>query len=322
MKPHVGYAQLIGIVGPTGSGKSALALSMARHHKIEILNGDSLQVYQRLNIGTAKPSPQEMSICPHHLFDLIPPPQTWTAGDFRKAALEIIARGDPKTSLLIVGGSGFYLQALASGMFEAPALEEPARTELRKRFEGLSSEKLHFHLSTLDLVSSTKIHPQDRYRILRALEVLEVTGKPLSQIHSDFQREDLSLPIRWIGLNRPRALQETALQKRIQQMFSLGWLDEVQELLDQGLGPWAPLQSVGYREIVDFLQAPAPQIDLLGLQKLITIRHMQLSKKQMTWFRRLPEATTQWFDSDVQKTEAQDYLSQMISHLAPPLDRN
>ncbi|MBX9767050.1 MAG: hypothetical protein K2X47_07255, partial [Bdellovibrionales bacterium] len=171
--------------------------------------------------------------------------------------------------------------------------------------------------------------PQDRYRILRALEVLEVTGKPLSQIHAEFQKEDLSLPIRWVGLTRPRPLQEAALKKRIQQMFQDGWLAEVQDLLSQGLKDWSPLQSVGYREILDFLQwdskatLDSPKkiaADLSTLQDLITTRHMQLSKKQMTWFRRLPPDKTRWFDADIERLEAEKYLSNLIDHLALPLD--
>lgn len=294
------------IVGPTASGKSALALELARQYGGAILNCDSLQTYQRLDIGTAKPSSEERALVPHFMFDYMKPGSFLTAGDFRKEALEILNRELPKRIVFGVGGSGFYIQALEKGMFDSgkasPETEKAVREEMSKRGAKLMFEEL----TRLDPEYAQDISPNDEYRLTRALIVIRDTGRKLSDLRREFVPEKLPFPLLKLGLAPSREELAPRVQKRTQMMLQAGLVDEVQALVKEGFAEWPALQSVGYKETLAHL---AGEIDLARLEFLINEKTLQLAKKQKTWFKRDPEI--HWLPSENAVKSASELLDSM-----------
>jgi len=287
------------LTGPTASGKSGIALELAKELKnknqtLEIINADSIQVYREFNIGSAKPTAEEQAFTPHHLIDILAPAETFTAGDFIRAVEPMIAQVRARGNHpIIVGGTGFYLKALLYGMWDAP----PAQPELRAELEKLSDDELHEKLRKLDPKSAARIHEHDRYRLTRAIEISQTTGKPLDELERGtaptpnpayqlflIDREDL----------------DTRIASRTSTMLEQGFVEEVKRIRAQT--PDAPaLNSVGYRQVVDYLDGKTPpgrklKPGLQGLEEEITLATRQLVKKQRTWFRGQTEG--QWFMLD------------------------
>jgi len=272
------------IVGPTASGKSALALELAKHYGGAILNCDSLQTYQRLDIGTAKPSLKERKSLPHLLFDVIKPGDVLTAGDFRRMALEVLEHELPQRPVFGVGGSGFYIQALEKGMFDVPKPDPKIEAEVRAEAERKGPQEMHAVLQKLDPDYAGKISPNDAYRILRAIIIIRDSGKKVSELQHEFQKgSKFPFPLLKLGLMPTREELLPRVQKRTDEMISSGLLSEVQALLDEGYADWPPLQSVGYKEACAHLRGDVSQT---ALAPLIVEKTMQLSKKQRTWFKR------------------------------------
>ena len=290
---------LIFIVGPTATGKSSVALELAQKNQFEIVNADSLQVYKELDIGTAKPTQEEQSLVPHHLFNVVDVGQTMTAGDYRKSALEVISAAEQRgvKSLVFVGGSGFYIQALQKGMFDAPKVSEETRRKVECFFEAEGAGKAYERLCAEDPIQAEKISPNDHYRIQRALEVFEETGETLSRLQSKFQPEVLKNPHRLFGLKVDRETLRQRVTLRAAEMLRTGLKEEVikarEKLKAEGLEmDWAPLRSVGYLQMGQFLDGELAEDQLL--ESIVTAT-MQLAKKQMTWFRNRTE--TVWYES-------------------------
>ncbi|MEK6553801.1 MAG: tRNA (adenosine(37)-N6)-dimethylallyltransferase MiaA [Bdellovibrionota bacterium] len=275
------------IVGPTASGKTQLALDLARAENGIIVNGDSLQVFRQLDIGTAKPSLQERQLCPHFLFDIVDVGQEFTAGEYRRAALKVIEDNIEKHNIFIVGGSGFYLRALDKGMFnvEAVPAETVAQVESWQIEKG--NQFLWDELKARDADSAKAIHVNDSYRLVRALSVVLHTGKAWSQMKQDFKDNEQTLSDRFtvkkIGLQVDREKLRSRVEQRTQNMLADGLVAEVQGLLKIVRPDWAPLQSVGYKEVLQFLQGELAEADLAAT---ITQSTMRLAKKQMTWFKK------------------------------------
>lgn len=290
---------ILAIAGPTGSGKSALALDLARHlrsfgQKSELICCDSITVYRGFNVGSAKPTNAERSEFTHHLLDLRDPTESFTAAEFAKEADAAIAAIRERDALpILVGGTGFYLRALLQGMTEETPEETDRARELKESLSaradsgGLST--LHQEMLTLDPGLQGKIHPNDRYRIIRALQVMHATGKRWSELNDDAKaREPRYKNVRlfWIDLDREEL--RSRVLTRTEAMLRDGLLAEVQGLLDRGVPLDAkPLQSVGYKEALVHLMRPAP-LDLLRNE--ITQETMRLAKAQRTWFRGEPLA--------------------------------
>lgn len=307
MKSH-----LLFIVGSTATGKSDLAVTISEQARgahrnfsqdsdIEIINSDSVSFYEAVQIGAAKPGPDLLARAPHHLVGHVLKNQKYTAGDFRRDALKILK---PNHSYIIVGGSGFYVQALEKGMYDTPKIPAEIRESLAREAdepEGLA--KLYNELKERDSESIQKILAPDRYRILRALEVLrsDTRGFTLSQIKAEFDRVRPEAPFtnRKIGLFRPRDVLREKVTERTEKMLSSGLIEEVEALSAEGLGLWSPMLSVGYKEVQAYLRGELEKGALLGA---IVTSTMQLAKQQSTWFHRDPEI--QWFDSDSQMDEA------------------
>jgi tRNA dimethylallyltransferase len=282
----------IAVVGPTGSGKSDLAIRLAQRFEGEILNTDSLQVYRYLDIGTAKPEAAEVALVPHHLLNLADPDQPFSAGDFVRAAQEVLHGLAQRGRLpILCGGTGLYFRALLQGISDIPEVPEKARNVVAERLSRVSPQQAHAALQAVDPDAAKRIHPQDRQRIARALEVFEATGKPLSAYqHAKPFRSDtpqvLSVGVAW-----DRAELYRRLNARVERMLARGLIGEVCGLLKRGYSPLLkPLRSIGYLEAVQHLQGVLP---LEQVASAIQLRTRHYAKRQITWFKRHPDIA--WF---------------------------
>lgn len=288
-------ATLTFIVGPTASGKSQLALDLAKKTNGAIVNADSVQVYKYLNIGSAKPSVEEQAAVPHYLYDLVEPSQIFTAGDYRRAAMEVIDFQAHRTPLYFVGGSGFYIQALEKGMFEV----EPPTPEVMLLLDNWEKQGLLYQeLKVRDPKTAGRLPEGDQYRIRRALEITLGTGRPFSELENEFKNQKSKLSERFeikkIGLKIERPLLRKRVEERTRKMLKLGLLEEVKDLMARGYGNSRALQSVGYKECLAYLAEQQKPEQLF--QNIVTST-MQLAKKQMTWFRRDP--AIEWMESHI-----------------------
>ena len=302
--------KLVFIVGPTATGKSKLAidltLALTKQAKFEIINCDSVQVYEGVDIGTAKPSRDEQNKVPHHMLSFVKAPQTYTAGLFENDTLELIRRKAMQgcREFFVVGGSGFYVQALTNGMYDFGAVPEDVRAKLQTDLESNGLEKLFAEISERDPAYTKGISSQDRYRILRGLELIRGFGIAPSEARKQFKaRENLrkaEFECIKIGLTVDRAELRKRVQIRTHKMLNEGLIAEVEALKSKGLSDWAPMRSVGYKEAQSFLDGKLNRADLASLIETST---MQLAKRQSTWFRRDPEI--KWFDAaDLSDTQA------------------
>lgn len=283
-------SHFIFIVGPTAVGKSEFARRAASYptdQKGEVVNADSLQLYKGLEIGTAKPSVEEMKSLPHHLFSIVDLGGQFTASDYRREALSLFKKREP-AHLFFVGGSGFYLRALEGGMYEAPPIPE----RIQKELVGENLSSLYRELRDRDPETAQKIKSQDRYRILRALGVIRASGRTLTEIRNEFTQQELPALLTKIGLTMDRSLLRKRVAQRAEQMLEGGLIEETQDLMAQGYGNWPPLNSVGYKECQKFLKEGRGTRSEL-LESMITST-MQLAKRQMTWFKKDPGV--RWYE--------------------------
>src|SRR5690348_686210 len=276
-------APLLVVAGPTGAGKSALALYLAEALEGEIVNYDSVQVYRGLEIGSAKTPAEERHGIPHHLIDTVDPGGELTAGAYASLARAVLddlkARG---VLPILAGGTGFYLRALLAGLTPAPA----RNSDLRSRLTALAARQpaaLHRFLRRYDPTSAARIHPNDHQKLMRAIELTRLTGEPASRVQS-FPRQGLDgFRVLQIGLDPPRRALREALDARSANMFRDGLLDETRALLESGLDPGAKsLQTLGYKQAVAFLTGQLPLADAI---RQCQIKTRQYAKRQMTWFR-------------------------------------
>jgi tRNA dimethylallyltransferase len=276
------------IIGPTAVGKTDLALAIARDLDAEIVGGDSRQVYRFLDIGTAKPSLAQRHTVPHHLIDLLNPDEPLNAAGFAQLAWgclhAIEARGKQP---LVVGGSGLYIRALTDGLFAGPGANPRLRIALEAEAHSLGLQALHDRLATVDQTAANRIHPHDRVRIIRALEIYTVTGKPISQWQHQRQNPVRPRTFVLIGLTRDREDLRQRIGARTEAMLQMGLEGEVRKVLGMGYSSALPtLQSVGYGEIVAYLGGA---YNLAQARELIEHHTWRLAKRQMTWFRRIPD---------------------------------
>lgn len=276
------------LTGPTASGKTAVGIELARPLDAEIISLDSMAVYRGMDIGTAKPTPEEREAVPHHLIDIVEPSENYSVAQYRAAALERIqevsARGK---EVLFVGGTPLYLKAMLRGIFEGP----PANWELRHRLQNEARahgpEKLHERLRQIDPRAAEKLHPNDERRIIRALEVHQATGTPISALQQQFEVGRPAEECRVFVLEWPRRELYDRIDRRVDEMFSAGLVDETQRLLDSGITlSRTARQAVGYREVLELL---AGNLDLAATIELVKLRTRQFAKRQLTWFRSLSE---------------------------------
>lgn len=306
-----GYRPFILIVGPTASGKSALGLKLAQHFRGSVLNCDSLQIYKRLDIGTAKPSTADFQAAPHLLFNKIEPPNVLTAADYRLEALKVL-EDELKTDLVFgVGGSGFYIQALLKGMYDVPKPNVEVDRQIRKRLNEEGLPVLFAELLRVDPHYAQKLSPNDAYRIVRALVMIADSGKTVSQVQSEFKPNAFPYPLLKFGLSTTRSELEPRVRARTQLMLEMGLVDEVRGLLRDGLRDWPPLQSVGYKECVKHCDG---EISEAELSPLIQEKTLQLAKKQRTWFKR--DSEIQWLTIEDAFEQSKLKVEELLASLA------
>jgi tRNA dimethylallyltransferase len=278
---------LVVLLGPTGSGKTALSLTIARRFSGEIVSCDSVAVYRDLEIGTAKPSPEERRAIPHHLIDVLPPDQFMTAGDFARLAREALAQIVTCHHLPIVtGGTGLYLRALLDGLFAGPQRSEELRVRLRSSAERHGPDWLHRLLRRLDPVAASRIHANDQPKLIRAIEVCLAARQPLTEAWKSGRDPLTGYRIRRIGLDPPRPDLYARLDARATQMFADGLIEETRSLIDRyGDAPRA-FDSLGYRQARAVLRGESTEADAIAATRRA---HRNYAKRQLTWFRREPE---------------------------------
>ena len=288
MSPSAGgESPLVVIAGPTGSGKSDLAVRIAEAFQGEVVNCDSLQLYRHLDIGTAKLPASERRGVPHHLIDILDPDALFTAGDYARLARPLLADIARRRSLPVVeGGTGFYLRALLDGLAAAPARDEALRATLLGRAHRRPGF-LHRLLRRLDHEAAARIHPNDRNKLIRAIEVSLREGRPISRLFEERPREPLSgFRTLKIGLDPPREELYWRLDARAEKMFRSGLIEEVQRVLALGYSSSAkPLGSLGYRQAMELLSGRITVAEAISSTAMETRRY---AKRQLTWFRRDP----------------------------------
>jgi tRNA dimethylallyltransferase len=284
------FSRALILTGPTGSGKTRLALDLAGRVGAEIVCMDSMTLYRGMDIGTAKPTPEEQARVPHHLLDVLEPWESasvaWWLERAAACCREIESRG---RRILFVGGTPLYVKALLRGLFEGPPADESLRARLSTEAEQQGRAALHDRLARVDPVSAARLHPNDLKRVVRALEVYQLTGRPLSSWQTQWTEEksgDPSSPRCCFYLDLPRELLYQRIDARVRQMVAGGWIEEVRQLreLPRPLSREAS-QALGYRELLAHLEGQASLEETI---RLIQTRTRQFAKRQLSWFRHLP----------------------------------
>jgi tRNA dimethylallyltransferase len=283
--------RLIVVLGPTASGKSALGIALAKELGGEVLVCDSTQVYRHFDIGTAKVPCVEQEGIRHHLVDLVEPEDVFTAGDYRRHALDALEDLRHRSKVpVLTAGTGLYLRALLEGLADAPARSEVLRARLRKRAELRGADYLHRVLQRLDRQAASQIARQDTQKIIRAIEIRVLAKKPISEVHSAGRQALEGYRIVKIGLSPPRPALYEKIQARTDAMIAAGWLDEVRRLVSMGVRADAkPFQFIGYSELRSHLEGT---MALEAAIEQIGQATRNFAKRQMTWFRK--EANVTW----------------------------
>jgi tRNA dimethylallyltransferase len=281
------FHRAVYLTGPTTSGKTAVGAALARLLGAEVVALDSMTLYRGMDVGTAKPTEAERQGVPHHLIDVLDPWESASVAQYRTWASEVVAGIEARGNrVLFVGGTALYLKALLRGLFEGPAIDSSIRRGLEDDIEQFGAAAMHARLAALDPCTAARLHPNDHRRVMRALEVMTASGRPLSSFQNEHGRPaPAGVPV--LALDRPRAELHWRINRRVLAMFDNGLVDEVRALVD-GPRPLSPVaaQAVGYREVIELLDGR------LSLQEAITrvqARTRQFAKRQTTWFRGLAE---------------------------------
>lgn len=293
---------LIMIIGVTASGKGTLAFELARQIEARILSIDSMKVYRRMDIGTAKPEPARRRQVPYHLIDVVQPSESFSVGRYLEladAAIEQIQSANQP--VIAAGGTALYIKALLYGLFQGPDQDAEIREHLRRIIEKNGLGYLHDKLSYIDPDAAGRIHPNDAKRIIRALEVYELTGKPITKLQKQFDAEAARHNWQIIGLRRDKDTQSRRINLRVKIMMEKGLVEEVKSLLElpEGLSDQARA-AIGYAEIIDYLQG---KYDLEKAVELIKRNTRRLAKNQRTWFKTFKNVN--WLDIEPDETPEQ-----------------
>ena len=288
-------SELLCLLGPTAVGKTEIAIQLAQRLNAEIVSVDSRQIYRQMDIGTARPTAEEQRAARHHLIDCVDISEAFSVADYQSlvdvAITDIQNRGK---RVLLVGGAGLYFRAIVDGLFEGPG----ADPSLRKRLEGeaaqLGVDVLHKRLQTCDPESADRIHPNNLVRVIRALEVYELTGTPMSELQQQWHPEKQRYPFIAFGLTMPRALLYRRIEQRVDVMLANGLIAEVESLLAAGYArDSVALQSFGYRELIAYLDGDFTYLEAISQLKQNTRR---FAKRQLTWFRK--DTRIEWLDRE------------------------
>ena len=298
---------LVIITGPTGIGKTELSLELAKKYKGEIISSDSMQIYKKLNIGTAKIDLNKTRI-PHHMIDIIEPSNNFTVADFKNQAKKIITDINNRGGLpFLIGGTGLYINSLVYNLdFTETEPDYDYRDELREILDQEGSEFLYEKLQDQDRAMAEKIHKNNAQRIIRALEILKSGNKK----GDNFREENKDYNLIYIGLNMDRAKLYEKINQRVDKMIDLGLVDEVKNILDEGLDKNSQsLKAIGYKEVISYLDGI---IDFDEMVDLIKKNSRHYAKRQLTWFRR--DERIKWFDreSDTILSDIENYIDSRL----------
>lgn len=285
--------KIVVVCGPTGIGKTSTALAIAGRLAAEIVNADSMQIYCRMDVGTAKPTPEERARTVHHLIDILDPDAPFDAAQYAQLAMEtILERRKAGILPLVVGGTGLYIKALIHGLFPEKTSDAAVRKALKAEAGSFGSPHLHGCLERIDPETAQKIHPNDAYRIIRALEIYRVTGTVASRHHRDHRFSEDRFRTLMIGLHMDRQTLYDRIDRRVDRMMAAGLLEEVHALLEMNYDETLKsMQSIGYRHMVDYLRGRISLPEAVRILKRDTRRY---AKRQMTWFRADPDVV--WFE--------------------------
>lgn len=289
-----GPLQVIAVVGPTASGKTGLAIELAGHFGTEIISADSMQVYRGMEIGTAAPTHEEQVRVKHHFVGFLNPDEQFSAGAFGQAARKVVAalneQGKPA---VVAGGSGLYVRALIDGLFDGPGRDEAVRKRLHEEAEHVGVEELYKRLRELDPDYAAVILPGDLRRVVRALEVYEVSGEPMSRLHEEHREENAPLGAVQFAIDLPREILYARIDARVDKMLEAGFVQEVRRLMGQGYGDrLRELRTLGYPEFAAHLEGELSYEDAVERMKRNTRR---FARRQLSWFR--PDKRIRWIES-------------------------
>jgi tRNA dimethylallyltransferase len=276
--------------GPTGVGKTRYGLAVARRFHTEIISADSMQVYKHFNIGTAKPTEAQCGDVQYHLIDIVDPKEEgFDLATYIRLADEIIRELHTMGRIpLVVGGTGLYLQGLLERIFNGPGKNEAIRQELERVIARRGIAALYDRLREVDPEQAERVHPNDRVRIIRALEVFELTGKPISSLQRESREKAVRYPYRMVALTRERSDLYARIERRVEEMFSAGFVDEVRDLEDKSYGECIhSMQALGYYQVLEYLQGRRNLEDVKSEIKKLTRNY---AKRQLTWFRHMKNA--------------------------------
>jgi len=281
-------SKIIIITGPTATGKTEISVDVASRFDGEIVNCDSMQVYRHMNIGTAKPSLDERKGIPHHLLDVVDPDEEFNASAYRKHAIPVINDIFNRNKVcIVVGGTGLYIKSLLGGLFECPPSDSEIRKRLSMEYEENGGTALHDRLKRLDSKAASDIHPNDKIRVIRALEVIELTNRPFSELAKDHAFKDQQFSSLKICLHHEREILYERINKRSLKMLETGLIDESENLLKMGYSAdLKPLKSIGYRHAIEYINNIRGYDETLELLRRDTRRY---AKRQITWFKADPE---------------------------------
>ena len=283
---------LVVVLGPTASGKTALSLVLAQRFHGEIVNCDSVAMFRQFEIGTAKPSPEQRSLAPHHLLDFVDPTQFVTAGDYARMARRVLGEIRSRGTLpIVVGGTGLYLRALLEGLFSGPQRSEELRERLRERASEKGSSYLHRVLNRIDRKAAARIHANDLPKLIRAIEVCLASRQTMTDMWNRGRDPLRGFRILRIGLNPGRKVLYDRINQRAEGMFASGLVEESRKLMEKYGNSALPLSSLGYKQAVQFLRR---EIDFVTAIQAAQQAHRNYAKRQMTWFRREPDVV--WLD--------------------------
>ena len=284
---------LICIVGPTAVGKTEIAIQFAQCLDAEIVSLDSRQIYREMDIGTAKPTPDQRGAVPHHLIDCVDVDQPFSVAGYQRLAdnaIEEIREHGKRP--MVVGGAGLYFRGLIDGLFDGPGADAEIRSKLQREADEHGNVALHERLRQCDPEAANRIHPNNRVKVIRALEVYELTGEPISALQQQWKTNEPRYPFRAFGLNMPREALYRRIEERVDQMVEVGLIEEVKGLLDQGYPRnCVAMQSFGYKELIDHLDGKRTLDEAITLLKQNTRR---FAKRQLTWF--CNDSRIEWLD--------------------------
>jgi len=301
--------KIIAIIGPTASGKTSLGIQLANLYSGEIISADSMQIYQYMDIGTAKPTPEELQAAPHHLIDIIPPDAPFNAGmfvEYADRAIQMIKQQDKIP--IVLGGTSLYVRTLIDGMIGAPEAPPDIKKKIQQDIEAKGLEYCHQQLKVLDPESALELHVNDISRIVRALEVYLTTGQSIKTLQKEHRFQDLRYQAFYIGLDWPREVLYQRINERVKIMVQQGLIEETEGLLKKGYSKKLPaLNSIGYRQAGLYLEGKMTEDEMIADIQQKTRRY---AKKQMTWYRKKSEI--HWLEGNQLNPEIQSAIAEFL----------